>query len=658
MPKIPSIWIYADESGHCRGKGLHLVAIVATADDTRTGMDASRFFQDQGISVEQFHATCLRDPTLLSKCLGQLGTEAFAAVAWHESTDPNLDDIYFPLLVEAVDSVWDAVVARHRQLHGFNPSISVAIVTEERNAYNELALAEELRARLRRVQPKRLGAAVRQPMAFPKGSDEVLQIADLVANRTFRWLRGVRRANRPGDVALTEVTTRDLTDARVLEFREGVAGRAAVMPSSDRRAECLLYWAVERVDRPWTEALEGEWLDGEPVVRAAEIDELLVRAEELAEKQRDYLAAEHLGEVLDQILELERNRSEMPSARMRRWQLAVEALHVLIANHTGHCVRDTPRVVAARTLAAATTEPEGWRLGVRFRNYLAVNALNAHDHAGAWAEINDLVDGVQRPVPGLFGDVRHRGRWVGALYGTYGQTYAFKAHDAAFALVPQGVSDALDEAEYWMECAAEEFDQVADRERQVTYRAHVQCQRAMLGLGGVPNLAELEQQSEGCVDAFVDLLPSPASSNPAYRLSVMLKTAWLSGARPTWLPKLASRLRRHQNKIPSLHPLEQILGYCALLSDGQDRRLFEEMLARTAWPGLVAFIAATFEAQIEFDEEGLVGETLRSRLREHVAALGFPPGWLSGRFSDELAVLSRKGAPAPGPLRLLPFNYA
>lgn len=234
------------------------------------------------------------------------------------------------------------------------------------------------------------------------------------------------------------------------------------------------------------------------------------------------------------------------------------------------------------------------------------------------------------------------------------------------------VEQMLDEADLMSTAACEHFDTAKDLERQKTYSAHIDLQRAIL-LGTDAALESARQKLSPKDDKdpliqFINDFPKPAAIESAYRVAVWLK--WLYWARSartampaavsksvaSWLPQLETLLVEGQ--VPSLHPYEQLLGYMALLAEQQApgrERILEQLAPARFETGLVRAIALIFRAQLDYEASGCVEQAIIQAAYDNL-----PPRiareWGEAKMLESFAAGARLFP--KGPLTLLPFHYS
>ena len=234
----------------------------------------------------------------------------------------------------------------------------------------------------------------------------------------------------------------------------------------------------------------------------------------------------------------------------------------------------------------------------------------------------------------------------------------FRTHDTTTLL------QVLEEAEYYSHLAMEHFVDPDDHERQITYQTHINLQAYILTgdkkyLETADNLLNSDGRTDKAIDLFIKSCPERSMLNPAYRVSVALKHAFLSQKNHPGTLDLIEIILKNRDILPPYHPMEQIVAYLVMSSDtsGQQKRLKELLAIMKFPPNIVKTIQLIMQLQITFHLHLAIEKKTIQDIADSLTP-DIEPQWRSYGLIQVLREYI--GAPNRwhvGPMEVLPFNY-
>lgn len=651
-----STWhLFTDESGAFSEAGDHVIAVIAVPN--RHLERASEWWAHRCPDWPSFHAVEENDATvarLVDELHAGLIDHGGFARCFHARTVVDRPDFHLAMRDWSLAQVVAQLVQDEPPPTFGAARWKLAVrVWPEHRASADLALSENTIRQISRrlVDP---GFAQAQIAAVHCGMDVIVYdvppeasplvaAADLLSHGMRDAARKPRQPSGAGR----------LPTLRTVDVDEAVAARRLAQRSLLAIADGLDLAALPSA------AIAAELDTAAARLPLDSVASTLHQLARLAESQVEHKRAFATGRWLaDRVVRwaVDRRPSASDTDELDAIILYAIAVWLLACDHLGECAGDTSHAIAGGEIAERLMADPACQADVAFFcNVRAVAYQNAGQDQRADEALWPLVDYfTSNRAASPFGR-SPRARWIGAAIGTFAQNLALRAHRQWLdgTLDAAGLGAASQEAALYSTVACDHFTATEDRARQQVYRAHFALQRFAIA-GGEDALAEArgELELEHLGDhaaAFAAGLPHGATGPLAYRLAVGLKYCWLAGDRPAWIVDLAKALRTHGNKLPAQHPVEQLLGYCALLlpaSSRSDALRLHARLGESKWQaGLVATIAATFACQIEAAEHaGITPAVARARLLDVGGDLG-------------PRVLAAQGKTRFGLLPGLPFNY-
>ena len=681
---VPRLSIYMDESGDGKDATVHVACAVGVVDERVAFADAEEEWRRAGVTNwVKFHAAGslpgrkARSLTRFGKLLGSGDMIAVAAVT--EPPTPSRVDLVQCLIVLAAMGVISRLRALLVPAPGSKLEMPCDVLIEARQNFNNRVLADEILARVRRMNAdKRQGFLNVSPhvMSVPKGAHPLVQAADLWSHAvraellaSLAWPAGVPRPHV--DIHASRALRSTAWRAYVEKVEQSLGGarpKRSAPPGTPLSSDLIVARVRDvRADGDaLTLAAVQDLLDDldleQPPFRVARIDGILSACNAIIESERDYGTAEALVTVLDWIHHRATARRDISATTLARWQVQAAALWLLPRNHRGEPAAGDPRIVAARaSCRTLVADPRNWDTIAWLENFVAVNLNDEFRFSEARDVAMPLAEMLAETQDGPFGAIVPRGRHIGALFGTLAQSLAFCAHDAHLAGSAALAGSLGLEAIEYSKLAVLNFDDDDDRRRHDVYQAHVHMQQCML-TGNTNSLASAEARLASrpspakAVGAFVAALPSPRAIVPGFRVAALLKLAWLQGASPPWLPELSAAVHARHGSIATHHPMQQILGYLALLGTKAHRPAFRKRIDDSRWPdGLVALLAAFHAAQADVATTGRVAAPTQARALRHLATR--PDSPLVRAWRAEINSWGRAPTTPRAPLRAVPFNY-
>jgi len=689
------ITTYIDESGFNR-VDFDVLACVSTTEPAEV-IEATieGFFSRRNIDYRRFHAiekSRGAKDELVRAAASELGSKLAVLVAWRPADPWPGYDHYYPSVVLAFEQVARAMVRKQKKPMSQQRH---TLVLERRDSFNtkvfELALMTHMRGVVRQWQSNIMVSAV------PKGFSATLALSDLFSNVALRELIDGNDPEHLDLVRCFELEDRELGRKSFERLARDLSAKKVTRTTGTEKVvekEVVRERIVHDRTSLGAEALgllEAAWgrdADAD-ITRDVQLDSCTTAQDKLEKLSTDAVitACEEILDALDPqgragvwkrdayvcgyVTTLLGDRladgdETDPSSRAELTKLLVRATATWLnaCNRLGLFLGESPPVEKAEELARPYLDRTSWIQDIAFLfNVIAVSYQNVFEFGRAILRLEPYVENFDTWRSPFSTGEGLRGQQVGAFLGTYANSLFFAAATDFWIQRGAGFADRIDDGLLYSQAAEERFDDQHEAARHPIYRAQAHMQKAMLTSNAE---ALLEAREELCgsrnddpaelVRAFFrgDLEPG---GNDLFRTTAALKLLWLEQRRDPLRGMGSRELLARLNDIFLGHPLEQVLGYLALLSKGEIKRRARRTLVETGWPsGLVALIARAFELQVRWEHTGAVAEgeieKLVDGLDSHTEA-----AWKRARIPEHLASMNSESYRGRGPLSVLPFNY-
>jgi hypothetical protein len=340
-----------------------------------------------------------------------------------------------------------------------------------------------------------------------------------------------------------------------------------------------------------------------------ETDQIRVAAEIMIKNTREFTEGELLISLLQHYIETARTDDNPLTHYLDKLEVQTAVQYLAVKNHQGHFPLNDDCIKQAEIVAERLRQDLAcWPMICDFYNNMSVSLHNIFDFSQATQRLHSLVVHLESGLKNPFQGSGIKCYEIGALFGSYSQTLAFDAHCSFFRTRDtKSLQQALDESEYYSELSREHFTDTADHERQITYQTHFKLQAYILTgeknyLEAAGTLLLSDGKTEQAFNDFIAACPERRMLNPAYRVSVALKHAFLEGKNHPQTQALIDVILKNRDILPAYHPMEQILAYLSMAAENvnQQKQLKELLDIFKAPPNIVKTILLIMQLQVAY----------------------------------------------------------
>jgi hypothetical protein len=693
---------YCDESGSFSSVDTHVICPLIVEEKVLVNDDMCTIWKDSFHtgSWENFHAKNLGIADVL-EVLERMIPEMFgcnkasAAYIFHRNTQAYQYDIYYALLFKFF--LWFSTLILNSEdisrRGRYNLNVNLKIYLAERSQLNQLKLTELLQHNFNNIVRDYQGnfSFPQYNISFntnvfylPASASPFIQVSDLLSYVVRKSLEEGFYSQRKVEIFLkslqkTEVNENELntdefkalrgkwqSDKNVPALRLGEAFSQVLLnslPALIKEEENVLVSSINTQIESMLRYDQLQQMNETSLIRLA--------AEEMILKNREFLEGSVLIQFLQQYIgRVRMGASDVLTQYLDKLEVQTAAMYLAVNNHQGHfpmraqCVKD-----AEITADKLKQDIACWPMVCNFYNNESVSLHNVFDFSGATAKLFPMIKHLEMSLKNPFTGSVVKCYEIGAFFGSYAQTLAFNAHCMFFGKIHDkgNLLILLKEAEYYSLLATEHFTEAADHERQITYQIHFKLQAFILtGDQNCLNEANILLESDGktkdAIEAFIVNCPERSMLNPAYRVSVALKTAYLSRKQHPRTAEMIKVVLENQAILPQYHPIEQIVAYLALMAEqpNQVKQLGELLGNLTFPPNIVKTIQLIMQLQVAYHLKQPITESHIQAVKNSVSCSpNIYRQWREYKLIDVLKeYTSNPNRWHVGPMDVLPFNYS
>ena len=703
---------YCDESGTFRTIDTHVICPLIIEDEAVGNENMGEIWKKsfpEG-NWERFHATDM-DKTIVQNVLDRMVLELFnvknvsAAYIFHQNTLDYNYDFYYGLLYKFFLWFFTVILDSEntKRTIGDRVIVKFNIYLAERGPMNLMTFQKSLQSRFSKmvsefnkrhhIPTDNFGFNI-AIYTLPASQSPFIQVSDLLSYIIRAYLKGGQMSSDSTtflkNLKNTEALEIELnTDEFKTLSRKSRSDQVFTMvikniESTPKQTPSPVVRVEESFSQVFLNSLPnltresktglvmslnthvGKMMQHDRMQQMIETDHIRFVAETMIKKTREFLEGSILIQFLQQYIDGARVAENPLSPYLDKLEVQTAVQYLAVNNHQGHFPLNDECVRKAKTTAdKLKLDIACWPMVCDFYNNMSVSLHNIFDFSQATQRLHSLIEHLERDLKNPFRGSGIKCYEIGALFGSYAQTLAFDAHCTFFRTQDtMNLQRMLEESEYYSDLAKEHFAEPVDHERQITYQTHFNLQADILTgekkyLDVADRLLASDGKTEEAIDTFIKTCPERSMMNPAYWVSVALKTAYLSGQKHPKTAAIIEVILKNRDILPPYHPIEQILAYLTLMAEQSDQaKRLRELLGHLNFPpNIVKTIQLIMQLQVAYH---LKQPITLLKIQEIANSLtpDIEPQWRNyGLIQVLQEYIKSPNRWHVGPMEVLPFNY-